>query len=246
MNEHVFEQIEAYLAGSMTEAQKSAFEQQMNSDSSLAEEVKLQQETHTLVNLTTTLSYKDKLKAFDKELTADLVEEAPKVIPFWKNARVWLAAATILIAVSALLFSQLRYGPNAYSQSFSVYQDVTGLRSNDTLTTFRTAMSAYNRAQYDIAIRYLNQHLESKKEDSEAWFYLGNSYLAQEEYKKGLQALKKVDPSSKYHEAASWYQALAYGFNKQEEEAINILENIKSEPTHGYQQKADKLLKEIQ
>lgn len=235
MEENTFEKIEAYLAGELSEAETRAFELEVQADASLAEEVSLQRDTHSLLALGNQLEYKTKLKTIDKEMQA-----TPKVRPLFANARVWLAAAAIIIGVSVVLWSMGRSSNGMYADQFSPYPDLTSMR-NDTLNDLRTGMIAYTESQYELAIDYFEKFEADHPVEDYVHLYKGNAYLALEQYDKAIAELKRVK-SLTWQQPAAWYLALAYGASGQKEAATKLLKQIAEDENHAYKDKAEGLL----
>ncbi|MCI4668899.1 MAG: hypothetical protein MRZ79_12250 [Bacteroidia bacterium] len=236
MEDKTFERIEAYLSGELSQEAKTAFEANIQADPSLAEEVALQRDTHQLLALGNQLTYKDKLKAIDSEMRANAT-----VRPLFGNARMWLAAAAVLIAVSVLLWNLSIPGGNSYMNEFSAYPDLTSMR-NDTLDDLKTGMIAYSNEKYDIAESYLSKYLNENPDQGFVHFYLGNTYMALNQASKAVDEFRQVE-SPKWKQPADWYLALALGASEQKEEAQQLLKRIASDNDHAYKEQAEELLK---
>lgn len=234
MEENTFEKIEAYLAGELSEAETRAFEAEIRADKALAEEVALQRDTHQLLALGNQLEYKAKLKALDGEMQAQKV-----VRPLFGNARIWLAAAAIIIAVSAVIWTMGGSSTGVYGNEFSPYPDLTSTRK-DTLNDLRTGMIAYSKGQYEIAIDYLENFAEKEPEADYVHLYMGNAFLALKQYDKAIAELQEVS-SSAWKQPAEWYLLLAYGANGEKEKASELKEKIAGDENHAYKEKAAEL-----
>lgn len=100
----------------------------------------------------------------------------------------------------------------------------------------------YKEGDYSNVIRTL----AAKKElSNEEIFYLGLSYLYNDEYRQAVGQLSNVRLlRSNYSNHALWYLTLAYYLNSEEEEAIEIWEELSLDPTSNYNGDAQDALDE--
>jgi predicted Zn-dependent protease len=241
MNEEMLEKIEAYLANEMDVEERKAFELLLQEDSQLAEEVKLHQDAELILKVSTQISYKEKLQEIDKELKA---ASAPKIRSMRTGVQRWLIAASVIVAVGVTFWMFSRQQTHAFEQAFQPYNNVLALRG-DTISDLSTAMLAYDREQYDLAIEYMDTYLEGKPGDVFAQFYKGISLLAMDKNQEAAQLLQSLPESIPMDEARDWYLALALGKAGDEAAAKAILDSIRNTDGHAYKEKAQKIWEKL-
>ena len=246
----MFEQIEAYLAGELNAEEKTAFEQKLQSDPNLAEEVALQRDTHQLLDLYQQVSYKDKLKAIDAEMAGtEPMEAETKVIPLFQRRGFQLAAAAVMVLVVAafLLMNRGKSPSQLADEAYTTYPNLTTLRGDEAGldSIMNRGMAAYSTGNYAVAIEELRLAASQQTDDPETVFYLGLAQLGDKQPGAAIQHLSSVRTDPDYGQTADWYLALAYLFEDNAQEAQEVLKEIVATPSHAYKDKANTILEQL-
>jgi len=232
-----FDRIGDYLEGRLSDNQQVAFEAEMARNPKLAEEVQLEQETRQLLQLHKQAAYKEELQELDARM-----QRAAHLKQF--RRRWWgfgVVAASILLALGIWgLWST--YDP--YEEAFAPYPDRLTTRSQQGSYPLNRAMEAYNTGDYRQAIEQFVA--VNATADPETSLYLGISHLADQNYAEALSALQTLSDTSLYYQPAQWYMALTYGQMGKAAQARLILQAIRQQADHAYQQQAADLLAKIE
>ena len=236
--------IERYLNGELDNAEKTAFEEQLSSDTSLQQSVTNTQDLITGIKGT----------ILRQEIAAIHLEEQQKA-QFLNNTSendnqparkiYWAYGLAASVSIILLLWAGLFNSPSGqelFSEYYQQYPNLISLR-NDDASSFVKGMKFYTAAQYDEAIPLLES--ASVAEEADRQFYLGLSHLSLQQTDKALGYLQPLNTdSNKYHQQVTWYLALAYLQAGQKARAIDQLRSIKA---NEYQyQSAVKLLDELE
>ncbi|MEO1449490.1 MAG: hypothetical protein AAFV07_08155 [Bacteroidota bacterium] len=105
MDQQTLERIEAYVDGTLTGAERTAFEQRLESDPALAQEVALQRQINEAL-------HEPAVADLEEKLTQIILEERPAK-PLWRQyARPLAIAASVLLLLGfAWLFRPMPQGP---------------------------------------------------------------------------------------------------------------------------------------
>ncbi len=248
--EEKYDKIERYLSGDLTGRERKTFEEDMKSDPSLAEEVKL---------------HSDLADALKEKDVADLEEKLANIIQDNRPRRIrlgvrkWLAiAASILFLVTmgmALYYNlPVQDTPRrvymAYLALPADLNETPSFRSsgkalkNKTENPFQTGYyDLYQNKQYTAALAALEQLPKDfpnllNEVPGTYHYYLGVTLLQLNRTEEALQAFGKVN-SGLYTENAAWYRALCLlNLEGTSTKAQNALEDI----ANGNQPQSDEAL----
>lgn len=169
------------------------------------------------------------------------------------DRRKWLSLAASLLFILALGYYFLLGGGAAadpaalYAANFEPYRNIAVdlTRSDDLPTIEQAAFTAYEKADYEEAIRLLTQSsLPGQVKD----FYLAQSQLALGNYTAAisyLEPLTNTQSDFALKEQSAWYLALAQVANGQIELGKPLLERISTQSEHPYQAQAQEILKDL-
>ncbi|MEL7531554.1 MAG: hypothetical protein AAFN10_09615 [Bacteroidota bacterium] len=245
------EQIDAYLNGRLSEADRSAFETQIAQDPQLAEEVALQQEATQLLLADRQSAFKAQLKEFAaKSKTAPVIElkDAP-VVALWQRNWVRIAAAVaLLIGLGFILWPKptvLSY-PQMAEVYFEPYPDRLQIRSgdDDSMTLVQQALLAYNQEDYQTVVNTL---AELKADDPQyllGQLYRANAYLSLKQPAPAIEILEDIYAleQSAISEITAWYLALAYLQADDASNAKAVLQGIAKDEASVYRERAQEIL----
>ncbi|MEO1052847.1 MAG: hypothetical protein AAFX87_19590 [Bacteroidota bacterium] len=238
------EKIEAYLDGELKGAELEAFENELQKDENLRQEVNLHQDIKSA-------ALDKDLDLFQEKVNQVIQTESSKAQTTPDNSRkLWLrmAASISLLGVIALLIYQFSdnsssKGSELAMQFFEPYDNIISERGSGS-QKLEQALFAYDRKEYSIAITLFNEV------DAEAFpitfFYTGLSHLAIGESGKAIDQLKKAETTNPENltPAIHWYLALAYLSQENHSAGRQLLDGLVLQQT-SYGAQAQKLLEHI-
>lgn len=204
-----WEEIEAFLNGSLTAEADQAFRLQLEKDTVLTakvEQVKLSLLTVEEAGL------RADMESFHSRLQQQPVVsiEAHRKM----NARKWLAIAAVFIAVcvAALLYLQQ---PSKNERLFSTYYKADpGLSTTMSQTddyTFEKAMVEYKTKNYTKAVDSWQLLLKDNPNSDTLNYFIGSAYLALNKSETAIPYFENITlkPGSEFVSDACWYLGLA-------------------------------------
>lgn len=212
IDQRLFEQIEAYLLDKMDADTRQAFENAMQTDEALKNEVELQ-----------------RLLTMGIEAYVGSREAAPPPAAVKKISRTWLyAAAAVAIAVMSLLWFSRSTADREFARYF-VPDDglpVVMSGSHDNYN-FYNGMVSYKEEDYSKAI-HIWQQIQPASDTVQ--YYLGVAMLNNNNSKEAIPFLLKVaqNNQSAWRLKATWYLALAYLKNNATKEAVAWLRKLEN------------------
>jgi tetratricopeptide (TPR) repeat protein len=253
--------IEDYVNGQLSIEEKADFQQQLQQDPSLAQEVGLYKDIFSGLAIGGRKDMKAHLKALDEKsfsqeaaskLQASVTENIKgKVIQSFWQRNAWLtgiAACLVLGLVAFLWVSNSSSANSLFAKYYAPYPNVVAAveRGETIQDATKQAMQAYESGDYTRAIQGLQQIANNDPEASSLYLYLGISYIETSQLDSAKVYLEKAtaDAASKLHTQAKWYLALAYLKNKEKEQAIVHLQSL-SQESGVYAQKARQLLDDL-
>ncbi|WP_339793015.1 hypothetical protein [uncultured Imperialibacter sp.] len=246
MEEQDIALIDRYLSGELSESEEEAFRQRLKAEkdlSQLFEDVRYLQKGLERAEL-------EKAWKAIQAAEAGIVDTAPTGggTFSWK---VWLpAAASVALLVIAAWFFLLRSTePQAlYAEYFEVYPNVEApiyrdsSAQADSLTAKDLAFRRYADEDFDMAIEIFES---IQKPDEGTLFYLGMSYLANDEATKAAAIWEPLSEEAvDYKTQVQWYLALAWLKLDKEEKAKVIFEELAESGT-AYEERSRAILKAL-
>ena len=125
----------------------------------------------------------------------------------------------MVIFIVAYLYSYLNYNDAAiYEEAFEPHS-VRGFsyRSNSDkeLSTLEKGIKAYDEAAYHQSIDILKTLPDSVSRYYEARIYLGNAYMATDEFGQAIRIFREDQENQDFRWRRNWYLAMAYLANHQ-------------------------------
>lgn len=220
--------IRQYAHGELADKALSDFEQQLEADEALREELDLY--------LALRGSYQVAQKAYFAELVATqgLAPEKPqaRILSFGNaTTRIMSIAAAILLlaTLTFILWPKTNLSPQQLAQTHlaTPYPAPSNVMGNETREAqWRAARVAYAEGKYDTAATLLADMIVNGDSLPETAFYLGLSSLYQTppNYDQAINSFSTIE--GLYREAADWYTALAHIQNGNAQAAVPFLESI--------------------
>ncbi|MCP3933668.1 MAG: hypothetical protein GY705_31760 [Bacteroidetes bacterium] len=269
--ENKYHQIEQYLDGVMTIAEKDAFEKKMQEDQELAAEVRLHKEIEVAVSDPAVDELSAKIKKIQNERTRMPVRKRNIL----SIRRIMQIAAVLLIAGTFylfLIFQNNRYSsPAALADAFFEIPETPTLldkspsRNGDPETDQESKKAKIKRELATLWTQFEQQYVTStyskaiqtleamkmidpefKIQDSNEWhFNYGLLLLKQQQREEAIDNFDKVQAS--FTEKANWYKALAYLMTENGvDDSREILDTIVSSSAHPFKKEAKKVLKNLE
>lgn len=242
INEQV---IDAFLKGQLKDEQLNHFNRELLADPELAFEVEKQKEVVDGLTVLGNDAFRQKLRNIQTEVE----QEEKNKLRQLKTLKWMGVAASVLFSLallSWLLFSGSNKQEKIYASQYStptLSSNVRGAESNQEIIK---GIELFEAAKYSQSIQVLSSQDHSSSISGQGLFALATSYMEVEDFDNAILTFQKVieqnDPF--YINSAKWYTALAYLRIDKEQEAINILNNLK-EQDHSFRSNAEKVLELI-
>lgn len=222
------EKIDRYLRNEMPEHERKTFNEAINTNRDLANEVKSQQEIIELIELLDArhkieaISYKEELEEKHIEELKEKPKTIKRITPVY-----YLAAASLLLLIGSLFILQSTQ-KNEYqiiaNQYYSIYLH-SDERSSGDLENKDKAISFYQQAKYTEAINHLKQITD---DEPVYQLMLGVAHYEIKKYQTALKHFNVIIDNKDllYLNEAHWYAALTQLQLNKPEEAIQNLTHI--------------------
>ena len=212
MNDYNYDMISRYVDGEMNAEELKAFEEQLQTDAALQEEVDLYKE----LNLALKIKFhpdenEPALRNTMEELRADyFTTTRAKVIPMRRFR--WAAissAAVLILAVLITIWSPWKkdlYNQYAYVQMPGVEE-----RGNSTDSLIRKASQEFNSKDFEQSLPYFESILNNEPQNSFARYYYAIAMLQSNKTQRSRTELMQLyQGNSIFHDDAAFYMALSY------------------------------------
>ena len=237
MNQELFERIEAYLMGRMSDAEQKSFESELMRDPSLAEEVKLQRQNMLAVELgAMTESLKDISGRYEKEHPSIKKSKGSKF-----NSGYWGLGLAAGMALLLGLFFLLREPANPHHDMvMALNKPDVGLpvpMSSSVDYVFYDAMVDYKAGKFQKALEKWKVLSNEAPQNDTLNFYIACAYQGIEKFQESQSYLEKVMslPQSKFKEKALWRSCLAAFALKEKVAFMSLEEQIHDQFAKDYQ-----------
>lgn len=251
MAEPTFDQIEAYLADTLSPQAKADFETRCRQDAEWAANTR----QHLLARQALHEAGRAELKArldqrFDRQAAGGTGSR-----PLWQ--RPWLYVAVAAAAAVLLLFwwrpaRQPLDAQQLYAQYMEVPMSGTlrGSTQDSLAQRWEQAMQAFQDSAYQDAIRQLEPLIQDSsfvsQSGNRARLYLGVAHLQLGQLEQAQAYLESIEAGSLYVDQAQWYQVLAYLRAGQISPMLPLLRAIAEQETHYRQAQAKRLLTQVE
>lgn len=244
MADYKTEEIVRYINGQMDAAEAAAFENDMNLDALLMEEVAAQRRLSRVVQIA---SIKNSLDSIHEEF--ELGER--KVVPMQPVRSIvwrWVAAAAVIAGLGIFLFLYQTHssaGDKIFAEYFSDDAGAPSLMGN-TATSFDDAMVYYKSGDYQTAEVKFSQLLSVSPKNDTLKYYDGLCQVRLKNEDKALELLSSISKpeSSELVIKSKWYTSLILIHQKKAKEAVTILQQLIDGKT-PYVRKAESVLAEL-
>ncbi len=236
--------VEDYLMGNLEGTVKSDFEKLLTEDEELQEYM----EEFKLIFEGARFSGRKDLFNQLKEIEKNREDKPTKVVKF-RSLYYGIAASILLLISTYFAFNYISQDPpSVVAESyFEPYPALYGAatRSSETeYTQLELGMQLYEVARYEESIEILESVVDPEKQEM-INFYLGNAYLAIDDYSKSETIFKELINTGKiFSHDAKWYLAITYLKENETDKAISLLKDLTSYE-NDYAKKAKKMLRDV-
>jgi tetratricopeptide (TPR) repeat protein len=239
--------LEKFCEGSMSKAEKDAFEKAMQTDEGLSIEVK----NYFISKSAIANASNERLKNHLDDMGQDLdLTYYPKT----RLLQYMLAAAGIclLIGLGWIMMYYFQRPKTTDEIFLSYYQrpDISefterSLGGDSSLLIWNTALDNYSKHEILKASGEFEQltNNQSAIPFSKVFYLLAICYMESNEFEKAIQAFDHVGAESSFVYAMQYYKALCFIKMDKRQEAIDMLNTIKQQPGHPYGKQAKRLLR---
>ncbi|NRB49660.1 MAG: hypothetical protein HRU41_18410 [Saprospiraceae bacterium] len=243
MSDNYSKKIEKYFSDEFSEAERTAFEQELAKDTELAKSFAQRKEIEDFLAVR---PGREKLKAEIGELGDSFFsssnESTTKVVPL-RRRLYWIAGAAAAAILLLLLVPTWLNSPPTYQQ-FAEHRPLSLQERGSDQKDLQAIETAFNTGNYSSAAELLNQYLEEQPDDLQAQIYASIAALELDRAEEALTRLSPISTgTSIYRSTAQWYLALVYLKQKNYQESRTALSKI---PADNYwHTKAQDLLKKL-
>lgn len=238
--------IENWLGGHADRSAQQWLTNEMKKDAALAREVTLRRKTDEILSGRDVIDLRNKLAVIEmRRRNAGTVRKT--VI---KTTR--YAAAVALVAIlSAAVYLTVRPAATPeglYSEYYSRYESPGAVRSvvSSDNTLMGNAIASYTAREYEKAIVYLEQVINSGQDDMESVFMNGMANMEVKNYPAASGSFTRVieHNDNLYLEDASWYLGLCYMMTDNKDKAVKQFRSIASSKSR-YSRQAARLVRRL-
>lgn len=209
-----------YLNGTLNQSEKTAFEDRIETDTLFDSEFKVHQ-----------LLIKGIVESGKSELKKRLADHEAKISSRTLNQYLYFRIAAGIALIMILSFIVVKYATSTdyeevYAQNFSTYPNVIDPINRSESNSDYSIYQLYELKQFNKVIIQLESKINRSSLSDSEWFYLGQSYMTQDNFTEAVTCLKKITKNSDFHQAAEWYTALAFIKIKEVKKARLILNQI--------------------
>jgi tetratricopeptide (TPR) repeat protein len=241
--------IDRYLSEKMDKEELEWFRKEMESNSSLEEEVQMHRDIGKAILNEETLEFRARVASmFDRDGAPVKVSRRLK-IP--QAARVAVASLALLMMVGSGLFlfsNRSIPADKLFDMYYEPYDGLVNVRSSNSQMTdiLVMAMQKYEEREFESALLLFETVLATDSENVTSRFYSGISYLETERYQVAQKSFNNVidHDDNLFIEHATWYLGLCYLKTGEPEKAKNIFTAMTDMPGH-YSKTARRLLRNL-
>ena len=208
--------IDRYLDNDLSGPELNWFEKELDSNSELQAELKLQKELNEALGQEDILDLREKLNAIHEMVDPEPARKRIKRTLSGNWAGIAAASAVILVAIGFLLSNFMNPKQTAeelFNQHYEPYVVPTNYRSAaDINIVFHKALIEYKNQDYQKALQLFEKVLFEDESRMDVTLLTGISNLEIENYNKANNSFQKVinHNDNLFIEQAEWYLALCY------------------------------------
>ena len=244
-NNSKIERIEQYLNNELSETEQMAFDNELQTDESLATEFERRQTAHKALDFVITKNLKAQLEELEQESKVVYLQKRRKTRFFLLSS-----AASMLLAVGFFAF-YLMAGNSSSTELVSKYYgtpDYNFQRTTEAVDSediLKKGVTALENKEYTNAISTLASIQKSDEDYLIAQYFLAHARYFSNQYDQAEEGFKLVVAGDdlRYKEAAEWYALLSC--LAQEKDCSADLTNLANNNNNKYQIKAQEIKKQL-
>jgi len=242
--------IDRYLDNDLSGPELNWFEKELDSNSELQAELKLQKELNEALGQDDILDLRERLNAIHEMVDPEPERKRMKRTLSKNWAGIAAASAVILVAIGFLLTNSInpvQTTEELFDQHYEPYIVPTNYRSPaDIDNVFHKALVEYNNQDYHKALLLFEKVLFEDESRMDATLLSGISNLEIENYNKANNSFQKVinHNDNLFIEQAEWYLALCYLKTGEQEKANLQFEKMIADNSL-YKEEAEDILNKL-
>lgn len=227
-----------YLNGELKREELDAFEEKLETDTLLQQELKLEQELDGIILDEDVLGFRKEVIGVREEMLEQKKTTRAITPVRFGESKWYLMAASIVVLIGLagyfyFLQNQTVSNERLFAQYYSAYPSDIAERSDEISPNdpFILGLTEYEEASFYGAIRFLTISVGDDNQNFTAWLYLGISYLETDSLLKASKGFNIIvnDQNNLFIEQAKWYLALTYikaNDKKHQQKIHNLLNSI--------------------
>lgn len=238
--------IEDWLGGRADRAGSEWLAGEMKKDPELAREMNLRRKTDEIIADRHIMELRSKLTVIGRKKRAAVPMRGIIV----KSAR-YAAAVALTAVISTAIYLELRPGASPdqlYASSYTRYESPGAARSasGEGNALMENAIASYSAKEYEKAITYLEQIINSDRNDMESVFMHGMANMEVKNYPVASGSFTRVieHNDNLYLEDAEWYLGLCYMMTGNREKARSQFSSIAASESR-YSRQAARLSRKL-
>jgi tetratricopeptide (TPR) repeat protein len=238
--------IEDWLGGRTDRAGSEWLAGEMKKDPELAREVNLRRKTDEIIADRQVMELRNKLSVIGRKKRA----AAPLRGIVVKSVR-YAAAVALMAVISTAIYLEMRPGASPeklYASNYDRYESPGAVRSasGEGNALMENAIASYSAKEYEKAITYLEQIINSDRNDMESVFMHGMANMEVKNYPVASGSFTRVieHNDNLYLEDAEWYLGLCYMMTGNREKALSQFSSIAASESR-YGRKAARLSRKL-
>lgn len=266
LTETLLADMHRYLNGQMTAIEIRRFEDELEKNQELREELTLEKELRYSLNEDSDYSIfkndaevdklKTKLRSSEYQNLSNAIRNAEKEYVSEQTTtkkprtfyKYYAVAAAVILFVS-IYFSQMNPSLDSYYDTYADWNNLPSfVEKGQNEDTFTKGYIAFKNKNYDKAVSYFSSIDKTHELYPYGLIYLGASYDLLDQNENALTTFQKLISTDTFHENTKgyWYTALIYLKIKDKEKAISALEKVLEKEQNYKYQEAKEILKKIQ
>ncbi len=261
---NIQDKIDLYLNNAMSDSERLFFEQQLEEDIHLKEQVLIQKSIAEVIfdndlshvkdpiKVEELANIKETLQSQDYKTHTENIELASQVYTKRKQRNRFLyvssIAAAILIFASILLFPQKQSLDDLYTEYADWNQLTSYIEQSNIQSEFAKGEILYTSKKYPEAIQFFETYRTNKNNNlyAASLMYLGASYFGNNNDTKAIEIYDILINSDSYDSSKGhWYKLLIYLKQKNTDKIKKTLEIIISHPNNYKHQQALEIQKAL-
>ncbi len=247
MSEDIYKLVEQFLNGELDPQQTQAFNNRLETDAELAEEVRLRQDMHGyLVNKKKKGDFKKKLDNIGADYFKEASAPPAKEIPLKpkRNFR-WIAIAASVAVITIALYWVLAPKSSLYEQYAQHEPLQLTEKSSSQSALIKKTEDTFNKGDYGSSLLAINELLKSQPTELQYLMAKGICLLETNKIREAHMIFNTIaSGQSVFKSEAQWYNALSYLKENKPELAKTELQKIPTDDP-DWSSKVAQLIKKL-